>query len=276
MSGENGAEGAIDIDLSDIDLDSYLDDGDASTEAADEGAVTGEDEGDELATEEPTEDAEGDQPDADEGEEPLFTIKVNGRTEKVNLEELTARAQMGTDYTRKTQELADARRAADTYARLEQAFGSDFEGTVAELRKAYGLTPAADIEAMDPLERQVHELRQTVQTFEADRVAAAVQREIDAVQKTFNIPDDGVDELLEFAHTHRLGDLGVAYRAMRDEQREAAEAVDRSRQEKVAAKRGVPAPPAQSKRAARTTAKGPSAHMGLDEALELALAELKQ
>lgn len=46
--------------------------------------------------------------------EPLFEIKVDGKVEKVTKEELILRAQRDTDYTGKTQKLAEARRAFET------------------------------------------------------------------------------------------------------------------------------------------------------------------
>lgn len=45
--------------------------------------------------------------------EPTYEIKVDGKVEKLTLAEITARAQMGTDYRTKTQQLADDRRRWD-------------------------------------------------------------------------------------------------------------------------------------------------------------------
>ena len=54
--------------------------------------------------------------------EPKFEIKVGGKTEILTRDEIVARAQMGSDYTRKTQQLAEQQRQwqADREAILKQ------------------------------------------------------------------------------------------------------------------------------------------------------------
>ena len=55
-------------------------------------------------------DAQGEESQAPE---PTYEIKVDGETRKVTMQELTNLAQMGADYTKKTQALADSRRQVD-------------------------------------------------------------------------------------------------------------------------------------------------------------------
>ena len=57
-----------------------------------------------------TEDATEEQPDQ---EQPNFTVTVNGQERAVSLEELQGGYQKGEDYTRKTQELAEQRKAVE-------------------------------------------------------------------------------------------------------------------------------------------------------------------
>lgn len=75
-------------------------------------ALTGE-----KASESPAK-AEENKPQDAQGEErqapePTYEIKVDGETRKVTMQELTNLAQMGADYTKKTQALADSRRQVD-------------------------------------------------------------------------------------------------------------------------------------------------------------------
>jgi hypothetical protein len=97
--------------------------GDASPEGTeeqtpsptDEGTRDNSDEGIEAA--EPAE-GEGDGQTEGEGDgelstEPLYTVKINGKDEQVNLKEALAGYQRTADYTRKTEEVANARRVVE-------------------------------------------------------------------------------------------------------------------------------------------------------------------
>lgn len=76
----------------------------AEAQATEEGAETPE-----TAAEE--DDAEGGEEEAQE--EQTFTVKVDGKEESLTLEQLIERAQMGSDYTRKTQEVAEQRKTLE-------------------------------------------------------------------------------------------------------------------------------------------------------------------
>lgn len=75
-------------------------------------ALTGEkaSESPAKAEENKPQDAQGEESQASE---PTYEIKVDGETRKVTMQELTNLAQMGADYTKKTQALADSRRQVD-------------------------------------------------------------------------------------------------------------------------------------------------------------------
>lgn len=66
-------------------------------------------EGDESEVDE----AEGEADEQEEGEEPTFTIKVDGKEVQLTQSELIERAQKGTDYTNKTMEVAEQRKAVE-------------------------------------------------------------------------------------------------------------------------------------------------------------------
>lgn len=67
-------------------------------------------EDEEEATEEVEEDEEGEEEAEEEVEDPSYTIKVDGEEYEVNLEELKAGYQRQSDYTRKSQALAEGRK----------------------------------------------------------------------------------------------------------------------------------------------------------------------
>lgn len=78
-------------------------------------AVEAEAQATEEGAETPETDAESDpEGDEEEAEEPqTFTVKVDGKEESLTLEQLIERAQMGTDYTKKTQEVAEQRKTLE-------------------------------------------------------------------------------------------------------------------------------------------------------------------
>ena len=72
-----------------------------------------EEESDDSDAEQPEEDSEEEPDEEEANEEPTYTIKLNGKTERVSLDELTNGYQRGADYTHKTQELSRSRKEFD-------------------------------------------------------------------------------------------------------------------------------------------------------------------
>lgn len=214
---------------------------------------------------------EGGDPEGEGSDEELFTIKVDGTEEQLPLEELIARAQMGTDYTKKTQALAAEREAAATYKALEQALARDFPGTMAALAEAFGFADQADIDAMDPLEKEVHELR----TWRADQERIqrenAVKAELATVKQTFNDPELDEAALLAYAVSRGISNLEDAYKAF--SYGKPAAAADAQKQQKVAAKRSAPVVAGGARRPSRTAVPGASDHPSIEEALAMAIKE---
>ena len=103
----------------DEDEDVVAPEGDDAVEEEEEGASEeGDESPDEDANEESPDEGEPDEEDEQETNEPddssLITVKVDGKTERVTLEELRKGYSRTKDYTQKTMELADRRKAIDS------------------------------------------------------------------------------------------------------------------------------------------------------------------
>ena len=122
------------------------DTGDELPDDPDEGQTDGE--------EDPIDFGEDDNPDAEdepgEQDEPLFPVKVGGQEKKVPLSELTSGYLRHADYTKRTMELADNRRAfeqeaetaRETLAQRDRAASERLEKIEATLGLAQRLVPA--------------------------------------------------------------------------------------------------------------------------------------
>lgn len=175
----------------------------------------------------PAEDAEdaveSDGPD-DVQDSNTYTVKVDGEELQVTLEEALAGHMRHADYTRKTQALAPERERLASYANLEQQLQSDPASTIAALAEAFGVSAPlnggdgeVDLDSLDPLERELHELRQWRETVEKDRQSQkqvdaerAVRQEAKQALEAVGLGDVSDDELLQFAVDKRIGDLHEA------------------------------------------------------------------
>jgi small-conductance mechanosensitive channel len=75
---------------------------------------------------------EGEAEETEEGEEPKFTIKVDGKDITLTQSELIERAQKGTDYTQKTMEVAEQRKAAEAERAQVTEARQKYEQTLTE------------------------------------------------------------------------------------------------------------------------------------------------
>jgi hypothetical protein len=246
-----------------VDAEGVTDEVPVEFDGLDEDPATEEVEGDDV-----TEGVDDLDPE-DTSDEPLYTVKWKSEEKQVPLEELIALAQMGEDYTRKTQALAADRDAAATYKALQKALDTDFESTVEFLREQFA-PDSVDIESMDPLEREVRELKSRLARQEQTERDRAIQSELAAVKQTYNDPDLDEGELLAFAVEHRLPSLDVAYKAMAWDRRPAT---SEQRQRKVAAKRSAPAVAGGERRPTKTVSSGASDKLSLRDSLLEAIKE---
>lgn len=135
------------------------DEDDIEDDEADETAEDDDDDTEDDDDDTDEDDADADAEDDEEGEEPdpdtLVTIKVNGKDEKVPLKEAIAGYQRQADYTRKTQEVAEARRQLaeeGNQIRLERAQYSQLLDALRQQIKAEVEPDWEQLRNSDPLE----------------------------------------------------------------------------------------------------------------------------
>lgn len=226
--------------------------GDMGISSESEGLVdtsTPEVTGTEVSTEVPTESAEAIE--APEGA--LF--EVDG--EWITLDEARNGYQRQADYTRKTQEVAAERKRVEQMAALASALEQNPAATLAALAESYGVgmgqPDLAELEAMDPVERQVAELQTQLQDIQRERQLAAVDREI----ADFSTRHQGVDveQVMAFAVSRQLPDLETAYRVLAFDDMSAAQQAQQSEQTRIEAKRAAQVVSSDSSRQGTTPLK---------------------
>lgn len=115
---------------------------------------TAESEASEEDEQEPVEDLETEvEEETDEEaqeEEPLYTVKIDGKEEKVSLAELQDGYQRTSDYTRKTQQLAEQRKAAEAELESARAERAEYASLLPKLRMAFetGMGPEPNWEQL--------------------------------------------------------------------------------------------------------------------------------
>lgn len=175
--------------------------------------------------------------DLDQYGDHLVPVKVGGEEQRLPLSQVRDGLMMQADYTRKTQEVArQAQEQAEAIA-IAEALARDPEGTIDVLREWYlestdgtqDATSDSTTEELDPLEREVKELRGWVSAQEQAAAEAALQTELDQFHEQY-----GVDqaELLRFAVEHQIPSLEWAYAVM---QHGASQAASQLQQENEAA-----------------------------------------
>ena len=201
------------------------------------------------------------------------TIKVDGQETDVTLEELRNGYMRQSDYTRKTQGIAELQRAAEWAVQMQQAFKQDPQGTLEYLARATGVNlgsaseddPYNDIDPeLQPIaaslreqERRLSQMQAAIaaqaEAAEQERYVQEAQKELWEAQQEF--PDMDVRKTLELA-----AEKGVAIReahlllqaeTLLRERQAAAEAAAKA--ERIAKKNEA------KRRAAGKTLKGSSA-----------------
>lgn len=193
-----------------------------------------------------------------------YTVKVDGDEVEVTLDELLSGYQRQADYTRKTQEVAAIRQLGD-------ALEADPAGTIKLLAEAYGIHDAGgspDLEGLDPLEREVQELRSRMEQRDAADNAARVERELADVKVKYGDAELNESALLQFAVARRIPNIEDAYKAFAFEGQAAAKAA--ATEAKVQAKRGAPPVESGGKRADAAVVPGASKRMSVADAFRAA------
>lgn len=204
----------------------------------------------------------------------VVPITVDGETRWVPLSEATSGYQRQADYTRKTQEIAEARKQYESFERFSQYLEADPESALRDLAKAVDLevqfaaanpdtTPAVDdTELLTPEERELRELKAKVEAIEQERNLAQAEAEIRAQLDTLEAKH-GVEreELLQFAMDNGIppDKLEVAALALKGAKADITAEVASERQ---AAEQAAAAQREQAKRAAAFVSGGDSATLG--------------
>lgn len=138
---------------------------------------------DSAAPEEELQDSDGEQPDEDEAEEeedkpPVFTVKVDGKNVEVTLEELQKGYSREADYTRKTQQVSEERRAFQAEAELVRTERQQYAQLLGSLQAQLQQNAAPKLD-MDRLysEDPIEWVRQKELARDAEKVHAAIQSE---------------------------------------------------------------------------------------------------
>ena len=138
---------------------------------------------DSAAPEEELQDSDGEQSDEAEAEEeedkpPVFTVKVDGKNVEVTLEELQKGYSREADYTRKTQQVSEERRAFAAEADLVRTVRQQYSQLLGSL-KAQLQQNAAPQQDMDRLyhEDPIEWVKQRELVRDAEKVHAAINSE---------------------------------------------------------------------------------------------------
>jgi hypothetical protein len=206
------------------DDDGFSDTGEASTDAEvvseDATLDTSEVEPDEVGDEPAGEDegtAEGAEVEDGDGAA-TFPVQVGGETIDVPLDELAKGYLRTADYTRKTQQLAAARRDLHDANELIGALERNPADTLRVLARHYGLGDVTEeagqprYEEAPPEVVQLHELQAWKSQMETQQREALVDAELARLHSTYG--DFENEELFGYAVQHGIQNLETAYRAM--------------------------------------------------------------
>ena len=186
----------------------------AEVSAPDSGQVGTTEVGNEVSQETPS----YDYVDIDSYGDKYVKLKVDGEELDVPLKEALSGYQRQADYTRKTQELASQRENLQRAATIAEALERDPMGTLDALGRFYGAStanqpaPIQEPEFTDPLERQVWELNQKIQSFEQLQAQQELEREVSRLQSQY--PDFNPMEVISTALKYGVDDLEGIYKQM--------------------------------------------------------------
>jgi hypothetical protein len=168
-------------------------------------------------------------------------VKVGGEEVAVPLSEALGGYQRQADYTRKTQELAEAQRQAQFGLTLQQALEANPQETLRILQAQYAQAEAEqEPEPLDPQDQRWREFDARMQRFEQAQADAELRQAIGVLQQRYG-EDFNPQEVVQAAFQQQRMDLENVYKEM---------AFDRYRQGLAAAKQSQAAD-----EAARTEAK---------------------
>ena len=159
-----------------------------------------------------------------------YTVKIDGREERVSLNELQNGYQRQADYTRKTQELASERERLAQGEAIVQALESDPEGAITALAGAFGvgggnqqtMPDQTEYEDLDPEEFRLRRIESSIE----EQNRALRQQNLQKEVKTLRDKYDGIDfdEKALYAHAlkNKINNLDAAFTHMNWDQMQTA------------------------------------------------------
>ena len=157
------------------------------------------------------------------------------------------------DYTRKTQELAELRREAETGLAILQALASDPNTTISMLAEQYGMVGGGDEDDdLLPVERETRELQNRVAQIEQQTRAAQLENDVVKAMSDHSLEGEP-DELIKYMIAENIGNPRTAARLLALELQ--AEEADVRTERVMEAKRGIPASNGNRRAGARAEAK---------------------
>lgn len=146
-------------------------------------------------------------------------VKVGGEERYVPLNEAVSGYMMQSDYTQKTQALAEEQAALEDARLLANALEADPNGAIEILMDVYGYSKAEATEAVaeasdegddsgsDPFDGRLDKIEQRFQEMEREQIEADVRGQLDQIQSETGIPGE---ELLRFALENSIPNLDIA------------------------------------------------------------------
>ncbi len=113
---------------------------------------------------------------------------VDGEEIEVPLAEALNGYQRQSDYTRKTQELAEQRRQVQFATALQEALQNDPASTVELLSQHYGVNKqptSEEDEFLDPVEKQYRQLETRIQAFEQEKAMRELENQIESLSRRY-------------------------------------------------------------------------------------------
>lgn len=142
-------------------------------------------------------------------------VKVNGVEQEITLEEAAQGYQRQADYTRKTQDVAARQQELEQAAAIYEQLNENPAATLARLAELFEVDSLAPPEELDPLEREVQELKTFAEQQREAQFQTEVENEISRIQAEYKDPELVPTDLLQHAVDRGINNLDAAYRDMK-------------------------------------------------------------
>jgi hypothetical protein len=169
----------------------------------------------ESAEEAVFEETQPDYIDIDSFADKYVKITVDGEELEVPLKEAVSGYQRQSDYTRKTQQLAEERRNVQFAQAIQQALDNDPSATIELLKSHYGLeqTESYDDDDLfaDPMEKQYRQLESRLRSFEEQQALNELERTLGSLQQKYG-EDFDANEVVSQALALGTSDIESVYK----------------------------------------------------------------